>query len=200
MQVSNEEGYLKITLGPMWSGKTSTLVDKFKQCQLCDIPILAINYILDTRYGDSVISTHDERKIPCKMANKLSDISDICNHEIKDDFKRAKVILINEAQFFTDIKDWVICAVETHHKHVYICGLDGDFKKEAFGNFLELIPYCDEVVKLTSICLNCKIKSAIFTQRIHDTNHQDEGSNEKIIIGTTIYRPLCRGCYNKSRF
>lgn len=189
-------GFLSVTLGPMWSGKTSTLVDKYKQCILCDIKTLPINYAFDTRYGDNVISTHDERKIPCSMVNKLSDISNICECELTEDFTQSKVILINEAQFFKDIKEWVICAVEMHNKHIYICGLDGDFKKEPFGNFLELIPYCDEIVKLKSICMNCKVKPAIFTQRINDPAiSNDAEKTKKIVIGTRNYKPLCRSCY-----
>lgn len=190
-------GFLSVTLGPMWSGKTSTLVDKYKQCQLCHITTLPINYDFDTRYGDNVISTHDERKIPCCMVNKLSDISNICGGELTEAFIQATVILINEAQFFKDIKEWVICAVETHHKHIYICGLDGDFKKETFGNFLELIPYCDEIVKLKSICMKCKVKSAIFTQRINEPDNNAVDKTTQIVIGTSIYKPLCRLCYKK---
>ena len=190
-------GFLRVTLGPMWSGKTSTLVDKYKQCQLCNINTLTINYDFDTRYGDNVISTHDERKIPCRMVNKLSDISNICEGVLSEDFTQATVILINEAQFFKDIKEWVICAVETYHKHIYICGLDGDFKKEPFGNFLELIPYCDELVKLKSICMNCKVKSAIFTQRIDEPDNNNTDKKKQIVIGTSIYKPLCRLCYTK---
>ena len=194
MNPSPDCGFLSITLGPMWSGKTSLLVDKYKQFQLCDIKTLPINYSLDKRYGDNVISTHDERKIPCNMVSNLFEISNICNKEYSEDFIKSKVILINEAQFFPDIKDWVICAVEEHHKHVYICGLDGDYKKTPFGNFLELIPYCDEINKLKSICMNCKVHPAIFTQRL-DGDTKD--NNKQVVIGTHIYKPLCRSCYTK---
>uniref|UniRef100_A0A6C0BZ12 thymidine kinase n=1 Tax=viral metagenome TaxID=1070528 RepID=A0A6C0BZ12_9ZZZZ len=192
-------GFLSIMIGPMWSGKTSKLVDKYKQCKLCGIPILPINYSLDTRYGDEVISTHDERKIPCIMAKYLSDISNICDGEITQAFKDAHVILINEAQFFEDIKVWVICAVEEHHKRVYICGLDGDHRRSKFGDVLDLIPFCDEVIKLHSICMACKKCPAIFTKRAVDNEKNmllvGDISQEQIVIGTDIYKPLCRKCY-----
>jgi thymidine kinase len=187
-----DSGFLSIILGPMWSGKTSKIVDLYKQFEFCEIHVLPINYSLDTRYGTDCISTHDERIIPCKTAETLANISDICKNQLTPDFATCKVILINEGQFFGDIKEWVTCAVERYNKHVYICGLDGDFRREKFGNLLELIPLSDEVTKLKSICIDCKHNLAIFTHRhIRD-------DTEQILIGTDEYKPMCRSCYNKN--
>ena len=184
-----EVGFLSIILGPMWSGKTSKIVDLYKKYNFCQVPIMPINYSLDTRYGTECISTHDERIITCETSETLSQISDICNGEETEKFKKCKVILINEGQFFSDIKPWVSCALEKHNKHIYICGLDGDFRREKFGDLLDLIPLCDEVVKLKAICVNCKVNQAIFTHR-HIREETDQ-----ILIGTDEYKPLCRSCY-----
>jgi thymidine kinase len=192
-----ESGYLSIILGPMWSGKTSKIVDLYKQFSVfCNIKVLPINYSLDTRYGKECISTHDERVINCKTAETLSSIANICNVDgqevsLPSEFTEAKVILINEGQFFSDINEWVTCAVEKYNKHVYICGLDGDYKREKFGNLLDLIPLCDEVTKLKSICAHCKKAYAIFTHR-HHTAEKDQ-----VLIGLDEYLPLCRSCYNE---
>lgn len=186
-----ESGFLSLIIGPMWSGKTSKLVDLYKQFTFCEIDVLPINYSLDTRYGNDCISTHDERRISCKTAQTLKDIVDIGNGKTTDDFEKSKVILINEGQFFTDIKEWALCAVEKHNKHVYICGLDGDFKREKFGDLLDLIPYCDQVTKLKSICPNCKENHAIFTHR------RDSQEKNQVLIGLDEYIPLCRTCYRK---
>lgn len=186
-----ESGFLSLIIGPMWSGKTSKLVDLYKQFTFCEIDVMPINYSLDTRYGNDCISTHDERRISCKTAQTLNDIVDIGNGKTTDYFEKSKVILINEGQFFTDIKEWALCAVEKHNKHVYICGLDGDFKREKFGDLLDLIPYCDEVTKLKSICPNCKENHAIFTHR------RDSQEKNQVLIGLDEYIPLCRTCYRK---
>ena len=66
------------------------------------------------------------------------------------------MILINEGQFFENLYNNIHNWVDIHKKHVYICGLDGDFKRKPFGNFLNLIPLSDKVTKLTSCCKNCK--------------------------------------------
>ena len=103
----------------------------------------------------------------------------------------ADIIGINEGQFFDDIVPWVKNLVDKHQKQVYICGLDGDFKRERFGNLLDLVPMCDKVTKLTALCGFCKDGTrAIFTYRT-------SASNEQVLIGEKdSYVPLCRKCYN----
>ena len=185
----NDTGYLEIILGPMWSGKTTELVKLYNKFKYCNIDILTINYLHDTRYSDNSISTHDKINIPCHMLQKLQDISDIKNDEVTDIFKDSKVILINEGQFFKDINEWVNISVNKYNKHVYICGLDGDYKRKSFDNFLELIPYSDKVKKYSAICSECKERPAIFTHRINNNIEQE-------LIGNDIYKPMCRKCYN----
>ena len=187
--MSTLEGYLEIFIGPMWSGKTSELVRKYTRLTSCDIPVLAINYIEDTRYSKNSISTHDKSIIPCTMVHSLSEISDIKNNKISEAFKNSNVILINEGQFFKDIVEWVKFAVDVHKKHVYICGLDGDFKRKPFGNWLDLIPLSDKVTKLTAYCKLCKKRDAIFSHRL--------GYEESQTVIGNNYMSLCRDCYNK---
>jgi len=182
-------GYLELYIGPMWSGKTSELVKLHKQYTYCDIPVLAINYKHDKRYTDDKISTHDLTNIPCVSGVELSDISDVVNDELSEVFKDAQIILINEGQFFKDIVVWVKCAVEVYRKRIYICGLDGDYKREMFGDWLSLIPFCDRVTKLHSLCGCCKDNYAIFSHRCSNEVEQE-------LIGTDQYVPLCRQCYN----
>ena len=180
-------GYLELYIGPMWSGKTSELVKIYKDFKHNDIPILAINYIDDNRYTPDMITTHDNISIPCVRAKSLSTISNIAINKVSPIFEKASIILINEGQFFDDILEWVKCAVEIHKKHVYICGLDGDFKRQQFGNWLNLIPYCDKVTKLTANCKLCKKREAIFSYRL--------GKEESQTVIGNDYMSLCRNCY-----
>jgi thymidine kinase len=105
------------------------------------------------------------------------------------EFINSDVVLINEGQFFSDLNDAVLEMVDFYKKKVYICGLDGDFKREKFGSILDLIPYCDKIIKLQSLCSICKNgKPAIFSHRLTREDSQ-------ILIGSDIYIPLCRNCY-----
>jgi len=183
----NNEGYLELILGPMFSGKTSTLKKIYDQCMYCNIPVMVINYEADNRYCDaSFMSTHDKVMIPCVKGVSILEILE----QNKQKVSESEVILINEGQFFKDI-DTVIHLVEDLHKRVYICGLDGDFKKNKIGSLLDLIPHCDNVYKLKSLCSECRNgKSGLFSYRITDETDQ-------VVIGVENYKPVCRVCFER---
>ena len=189
--MDNNSGYLALYMGPMYSGKTSKLLELYKQYKFCDINTIVVNYEKDTRYSEHMLSSHDQIMIPCVKAFELKDIADILNSSatISEEFLNSNVILINEGQFFSDIVPWVTMAIGPKYKKiVHICGLDGDFKRQKFGDWLNLIPLCDKVEKLHSFCSDCKRSPAIFSYRLSD-------EVEQTIIGSSNYVPLCRKCY-----
>lgn len=193
--------YLEIILGGMYAGKTSRLIEIYNQYKFCNVTVAVINHSSDNRYDNDLLSTHDLVKIPCIKTRHLLDIwpddysidldSDIAPHvRAKDIFKVAvsNVILINEAQFFPDLEIFVTKLLE-YNKKVYICGLDGDFKRQKFGQILDLIPLCDKVTKLTSLCSICKNGTpGIFSKRI-------SSEEEQTVVGSDNYIPVCRTCY-----
>ncbi len=194
-------GYLELYLGPMFSGKTSKILEIYKQCKFCNIPVSVINHCTDTRYHESMLSTHDQVMIPCIQTLNLRDIWDNQEKEkdIDVDFnetnknhlqlRNADVILINEGQFFDDLLPCVESMLR-ENKKVYIAGLDGDFERKKFGQILDLIPLCDKITKLTSLCGICKNGNAgIFSKRITEEKQQ-------MLIGSSNYVPVCRVCYD----
>jgi thymidine kinase len=181
--VMTTTAYLEVILGSMFSGKTSRLVEVYKQCKFCNIPVLVINHCIDNRYDEELLSTHDKIKIPCIKTEKLSFILD------NPDLQTCEVILINEGQFFTDLYDVVVTLLD-QGKKIYVCGLDGDFERKKFGQILDIIPLCDKVNKLTSLCSLCKNgKPGIFSKRI-------SCETEQTVVGSDNYIPVCRSCYN----
>jgi thymidine kinase len=177
----SQQGYLEIILGPMFSGKTTRLVQHYKKYSYIGRNVAVINYADDTRYHDSLLSTHDKIMIPCIFARTILSVKDVIS--------KADVVLINEGQFFEDIYEEVLEMVEIQNKAVYICGLDGDFKRNKFGRLLDLLPYCDKLTKLSSLCAQCKNGTpGIFSHRITNETSQ-------VVIGSDNYMPLCRLCY-----
>jgi thymidine kinase len=180
----NTSGYLEIILGPMFSGKTSRLIEIYKQCTFCKLPVAVINYSLDTRYDSLLLCSHDQIKIPCIQTKQLMDLFNTENNELD----KTRVILINEGQFFDDLLDFVVLMLEKQ-KQIFICGLDGDFERKKFGFILDIIPLCDKVTKLSSLCSLCKNgTSGIFSLRL-------TSEKEQTLIGSDNYLPVCRGCY-----
>lgn len=198
---TSNSGYLEIILGSMYAGKTSRLTEIYKQCTYCNIPVVVINHSLDDRYGDNNhVITHDHVKIPCIQTSHLMDwwITDLETPvkkgiRIKEihQISNSQVVLINEGQFFPDLKEFVEKLLE-QKKKIYVSGLDGDFERKKFGQLLDLIPWCDKVSKLTSLCSMCKNGTpGIFSKRIGTETVQT-------LVGThDKYLPVCRNCFEQ---
>jgi thymidine kinase len=198
MTQSQTSGYLEIILGSMYSGKSTRLVEIYKKCKFCNISVTVINHTIDNRYDDELLSTHDKVKIPCIKSERLTDVwsENYLNNNTRIEEKyivrSSDVILINEGQFFEDLYE-VVVEMLNNNKKVYICGLDGDFERKKFGSILDLIPLCDKVYKLTSLCSLCKDgTSAIFSMRL--TNEK-----EQTVVGSDNYIPVCRKCYSNKK-
>ena len=183
-EMSQTTGYLELILGSMFSGKTSKLIEIYRQYTFCNIPVLVINHEFDDRYENAshTMSSHDCIQVPCVKTSSLKKL--LNDHNMAG----TEVFLINEGQFFEDlveaVKDLLVLK-----KKVYVCGLDGDFERKKFGHILDLIPLCDSVTKLKSLCAVCKNGTpGIFSKRLTCQTQQT-------VIGTTNYIPVCRNCY-----
>ena len=186
----NNGGYLEIILGPMFSGKSSELIKRYRLYKCINKDILFINHSSNKRYNNEdlkSIITHDNDKVnDCISVNKLNEI----NLNYENIFNNSSVILIEELQFFEDsfdiIKDWV----DKKSKIVICAGLDGDFKRENFGNMYKLYPLCDKITKINALCKKCGNGTpALFTNRIINNN------NQMMIGGNEIYESVCRKHY-----
>jgi len=185
-QCQINSSYLELIIGPMFSGKTSFLIEIYKQCKFCNIDVTVINHSIDNRYDDNLLSTHDKKMIPCVKTNTLKEIWNTNENKIIE----SNVILINEGQFFDDLFEIVFDMLK-YEKKIYVCGLDGDFEHKKFGQILDLIPLCDKVTKLTSLCSICKNGNlGIFTKRV-------TCEREQTVVGSDNYNPVCRNCYDK---
>lgn len=177
-----KEGFLDLVVGSMFSGKTEYLIDiynKFKD----EKKIFVINHNLDNRYDNNQIVSHNRNKIPVNM--KTTNLSEISLNSIDN----YHIFIINEGQFFPDLIEFVQNLLNKK-KHIYISGLDGDYKQEKFGQILDLIPLCDNITKLKSICNICHEKKGIFSKRIVDLQ-------QKILVGSEeTYIPICRFCFD----
>ena len=160
---------LSVTMGCMFSGKTSALIRR---------QVEGVHLILDYDTSNAVksypshLQSHDGINISCYKTKTL-DI----------DISVADVISINEAQFFPDLIPFIKSALK-QNKKVYVYGLDGDYKQEPFGQMLELLPMADDYVKLYAIC-KCGEKAA-FSKRMTTTTEQYAPHDE--------YQPCCRAC------
>ena len=183
-------GYLELIFGPMFSGKTTKLIElyKDKREKYGKDKCLAINYAMDKRYSeDPKIVSHDNISIDCYS---IYDLSDFIENETKHSILlNSDYIFINEAQFFPNLLEQILFIKNKLNKHVILCGLDLDFKREKFGELMDLVPYSNKVYKLTGKCNTKKCYNpSEFSHRIIEFDNQ-------LLIGNDCYIPLCKNCY-----
>ena len=166
---------LHIYVGPMYSGKTSKLIDMFISNPDSNKVIIDFDLNKDTKCYEGILKNHNNVQLKCMKMSTLYNYTYNTNH-----------IYINEAQFFPDLVDFVLKILKCNG-HIYLYGLDGDFQQKEIGFILDLIPYCDSICKLNALCNKCN-NYAIFSKRITDSKEQYEPDEND-------YIPLCRKCF-----
>lgn len=193
MQLSNKPtagtGYLELIIGPMFAGKSSTIMSIVKRYESIRFQVLVVTSAIDTRYAKTAeVINHDFQRMKAMPIERLESVIGL------PEYAKAHVIVVEEAQFIPDLYDFVIRAVETDKKHVIVVGLDGDSERKPFGQILELVPLADKIQKLTSYCIQCSDGTpALFS-------FCTANKSQQISVGATDkYMPLCRKHYLENK-
>ena len=197
--MSTNSSKLDMILGPMFSGKTTKLLEIMDAFDKQGIKYIAVKPNIDNRYNDSdknnFIVSHNFEKKECKVTSDLKDVffeikNKINNSESSDS---VQYVLIDEAQFFKNLYKFCIACLEHLNINVVVTGLDGDFMRKPMGDILELLPIANTITKLSSKCnhTNCT-NPGIFSHRIVADQSQ------VLIGGSDKYVPLCRNHYIES--
>lgn len=179
---NNKNGRIELIIGPMFSGKTTEIIRIANRYKSIGKNILAINHEINCRYGTDQISSHDK-----KVLDDCIIVPNLQSALTSPKFKRADIIIIEELQFFTDAFEYVTKFADEHHKIIVAAGLDGNYKREPFGDVIRLIPHAEKVIKLNAYCKECRDGTpAHFTRRLTKNAVEIEvGSDD-------IYEAVCR--------
>ena len=190
-------GNLEIIYGCMKSGKTTLLNNKLNQYTLNNKKVIKINHSLDS------LRKLDRLNNPLNFNFQTVYLNSLQNVIVPDDIS---IIGIDESQFFDDSLIHFVNNQLELGKTIILSGLDGDFKRELFGNVYKLIPLCDKIDKLTAICQDCikhnNINSFIQNNIVYLKDNiifnayfsrRNNNVQEQIIVGDgDIYSPVCR--------
>ena len=180
MNAESGEGKIELIIGPMFSGKSTRLIEQMRKYVYKAKKTIMVKYYADQRYSEkSEVVTHDLIKydsINCKLL-----------HNSFETLKQYDVIGIDEGQFFADLVE--VCEeLALMGKIILIAALNGDFRMEPFPVIQRIISKADKIKLLKAYCFNCH-KDAKFSLRIVQ-------SNETVLIGAgEAYKPACRECH-----
>ena len=180
MNTESGEGKIELIIGPMFSGKSTRLIEQMRKYVYKAKKTIMVKFYADQRYSEkSEVVTHDLIKydsINCKLLRSSFET-----------LKQYDVIGIDEGQFFADLVE--VCEeLALMGKIILIAALNGDFRMEPFPVIQRIIAKSDKIKLLKAYCFNCH-KDAKFSLRIVQ-------SNETVLIGAgEAYKPACRECH-----
>ena len=177
-------GWVEVIAGAMFSGKTEELIRRLMRAIIARQKVEIFKPVIDTRYHDKYVVSHNETQIRSTPVNFSQDILLLAGN--------CDVVGIDEAQFFDEHLVNVVTKLADQGKRVIIAGLDMDYMGKPFGPMPSLMAIAEFVTKVHPVCIKCGA-IAVYSHRLtKDKNTVMLGEKE-------TYEPLCRTCYNESR-
>ncbi|MGC1514631.1 MAG: thymidine kinase [Maribacter sp.] len=176
-------GWIEVIAGSMFSGKTEELIRRLKRAQFAKLKVEIFKPMVDTRYDDEMVVSHDANEIrstPVPAAANIRILADTCD-----------VIGIDEAQFFDDEIVTVCNDLANKGVRVIVAGLDMDFKGKPFGPMPALMATAEYVTKVHAICTR--------TGNLAHYSFRKSSNDKLVMLGQTEeYEPLSRGAFYKA--
>ncbi|MDM9631200.1 thymidine kinase [Robiginitalea aurantiaca] len=176
-------GWIEVICGSMFSGKTEELIRRLKRAKFARQKVEIFKPIVDTRYHEEKVISHDENEIrstPVPAAANIRLLADDCH-----------VVGIDEAQFFDDEIVTVCNDLANSGVRVVVAGLDMDFKGNPFGPMPALMATAEYVTKVHAICPR--------TGNLAHYSFRKSQSDRLVLLGETEeYEPLSRAAFYKA--
>jgi thymidine kinase len=184
MHRREDQGWLEVIAGPMFSGKSEELIRRVTRYELARVPVQTFKPVIDTRYAATEVVSHSQLST---AATPVADSTELLR-SVED---RTKVIGIDEGQFFDDGLVEVAMLLAGAGKQIIVAGLDTDYLGRPFEPIPSLMLRAEYVTKTLAVCHRCG-GPGLFTQRVIR-------SDELVVLGATdAYEARCRRCYDPS--
>ena len=180
-----KSGCIEVVCGSMFSGKTEELIRRLRRAQFANQQIAIFKPVIDKRYSDVEVVSHDFHKITSTPVATPREILDKVGPEVQ-------VVGIDEAQFFDDSLVEVCQTLANRGVRVIVAGLDTDYLGVPFGPMPRLMAVAEDVQKVHAICVRCGA--------LANHSHRLSKSQDLVLLGEKdVYEPLCRDCFNAAR-
>jgi thymidine kinase len=175
-----QKGWIEVICGSMFSGKTEELIRRLRRAQFANQKTEIFKPLLDTRYNETAIVSHNANSIPSTPVEHASNILLYAS--------QVEVIGIDEAQFFDEELISVAQQLAARGGRVIIAGLDMDYLGKPFGPIPQLLSVAEYVTKVNAICMQCG--------DLASHSYRTSASDSKVLLGEKeSYEPRCRHCF-----
>lgn len=173
-------GWIEVVCGGMFSGKTEELIRRARRAHIAGQSVIIVKPAIDNRYSDTEVVSHDETSLPGITVDTADQIILLTSS--------AKVVCIDEAQFFDDRIVDVANTLANEGKRIIIAGLDMDYLGKPFEPMPQLLAIAEYVTKLHAICSESGM-IANFSQRVI------AGEDQVLVGEKDAYEPRARQCF-----
>ena len=174
-------GTLETIVGAMFAGKTSELLKRILWAEHQGKKILVIKPIIDNRYSEKFIQTHNDLSHQCFPMQNWEEVND--NYEInKNNFD---VIFLDEVQFMQP--EQTINNVENYLNlglDIVCAGLDQDSRGKPRETSSFLLGLSDKITKIYGFCNVCGLEAT-------KTYRKVQGGDRTQVGSSNIYEPRC---------
>jgi thymidine kinase len=176
-------GWIEVICGSMFSGKTEELIRRIKRAQFASQKIEIFKPVVDNRYNDQTVTSHDSNHIPSTSVTAATNIPILAND--------CQVVGIDEAQFFEDDIVEVCNDLANSGMRVIVAGLDMDYQGNPFGPMPALMATAEYVTKVHAICTQ--------TGNLAQYSHRKSDQEDLVLLGEKDdYEPLSRAAFFKA--
>jgi len=180
----------------MGAGKTESVMCEMRKAALAGRRAVVILHCRDTRFTeDNILVSHAGGRLVSGVqaetggSIRIMRVKTLAEAVVEDD---ETTVGIDEGQFYDDLESAVL-RLYGHRKHIHIASLDGDYKREIFGQVFRLIPMAKRVRKLSAVCGGCG-KAASFTRRRRAAPAATDAA--RIVVGAgDTYQAVCGSCW-----
>lgn len=178
-------GKVIVVTGPMRSGKTLHIVLKALEAKQLGKTVLAYHPNMSSRWDkDHIVS---RIKVGDSNLSYPSIPVDTALSHFLMGLPPADVVILDDAQFFTEAIVSTVRVLRNKGIDVIISGLDMDAFQQPFGPMPMLMAIADKVIKKLAVCDDCH-SPAQCTYRL-------VGESSQILVGDDEYVSLCWDCW-----
>ena len=174
-------GKLETIVGAMFAGKTSELLKRILWAKHQSKKIIVIKPIIDDRYDQEKIITHNDLSHDCFSMKNWKHVND--NFKFNRDI--VDVVFLDEIQFMST--DETLENVETILNNgidVVCSGLDQDSRGRPWETSSMLLGLSDKIIKIYGFCNVCGMEAT-------KTYRKTEGGGRTQVGAADIYEPRC---------
>lgn len=178
---------ITLITGPMYGGKSTTLVQKMERYLYAKKKVLFVRPNKDERG----YITHSGLKDWFGEFTTDTIKIDEWTPELIESLDKYDAVFVDE--YFMIKGNVNVCRHVSDKKYdVYFAGLLATSENELVSEAKEILPYCDDIIKLNGVCMLCGSQHGNYSM-------YNGTKTQEIVVGDSAYKCVCRRCYYKMK-